>query len=120
VLEPACGQRRSVLLCDKGLWGRELASTLELLDIELSTPAQHRRRERPPIELEKARIRLVIESLFSNLKRQMRLADHLAKTVAGLAQRLLALTLGMFCNLLAGRPTRALVAYEGRKTTSAL
>jgi hypothetical protein len=30
------------------------------------------------------------------------------------AQRLLALTLGMLINLLAGRPTRALVAYDGR------
>ena len=66
----------------------------------------------------RARIRLVIESVFSNLKGQMRLEDHLAKTIAGLAQRiaqrLLALTLGMFINLLAGRPPRALVAYDGR------
>jgi DNA-binding transcriptional LysR family regulator len=64
----------------------------------------------PPTEVEKARIRLVIESVFSNLKRQMRLTDHLAKTTPGLAQRiaqrLLALTLGIFCNLLAGRPPR--------------
>jgi hypothetical protein len=48
----------------------------------------------------------------------MRLGDHLAKTPGGLAQRvaqrLLALTVGMFCNLLAGRPPRALVAYDGR------
>ena len=48
----------------------------------------------------------------------MRLTDHLAKTLPGLvqriAQRLLALTLGMFCNLLAGRAARALVAYDGR------
>jgi hypothetical protein len=60
----------------------------------------------------------VIESVFSNLKRQMRLEDHLAKTLAGLAQRvaqrLLALTLGIFLNLLSGRPARALVAYDGR------
>jgi hypothetical protein len=51
-------------------------------------------------------------------QRQMRLGDHLAKTPGGLAQRvaqrLLALTVGMFCNLLAGRPPRALVAYDGR------
>jgi hypothetical protein len=69
----------------------------------------------PPTEVEKARIRLVIESVFSNLKQQMRLSDHLAKTTPGLAQRiaqrLLARTLGIFCNLLAGRPPRALVAY---------
>jgi hypothetical protein len=46
-----------------------------------------------------ARIRLVIESVFSTLKRQMRLETHLAKTPGGLlqriAQRLLALTLGI-------------------------
>lgn len=114
----ACGQPDSVLFCDKGLWGRELDSTLELIDVELITPGRHRLGERPPAEVEKARIRLVIESVFANLKRQMRLTDHLAKTVPGLvqriAQRLLALTLGIYCNLLAGRPARALVAYDGR------
>jgi hypothetical protein len=91
---------------------------LELTGVELITPARHRLGERPPAELEKARIRLVIESVFANLKRQMRLGDHLATTLPGLvqrtAQRLLALTLGIYCNLLAGRPARALVAYDGR------
>ena len=118
VVELACGQAGSVLFCDKGLWGRELNSTLELIEVKLITPERHRLGQRPPVELEKARIRLAIESVFSNLKRQMRLADHLAKTVAGLAQRvaqrLLALTLGIYCNQLAGRPARALVAYDGR------
>lgn len=118
VVDLACGQAGSILFCDKGLWGRELDATLELTGVELITPERHRLGERPPAELEKARIRLVIESVFSNLKRQMRLTDHLAKTVAGLvqriAQRLLALTLGIYCNLLAGRPARALVAYDGR------
>lgn len=118
VVELACGQPTSILFCDKGLWGRELKRTLELLGVELITPERHRLGERPPAELKKARIRLVIESVFANLKRQMRLGEHLAKTVAGLvqriAQRLLALTLGIFCNLLAGRPARALVAYDGR------
>jgi hypothetical protein len=65
-----------------------------------------------------ARIRLVIESVFANLKRQLRLEDHLAKTLPGLAQRvaqrLLALTLAMFINTLLGRPPRALAAYDGR------
>ncbi len=86
--------------------------------VQLVTPDKHKLGERPPAELAKARIRLVIESVFSNLKRQMRLEDHLAKTLGGLAQRiaqrLLALTLGIFINLLAGRPARALVAYDGR------
>jgi hypothetical protein len=48
----------------------------------------------------------------------MRLAQHLAKTPAGLAlriaQRILALTLGMLLNTLAGRPARALAVYDGR------
>jgi hypothetical protein len=60
----------------------------------------------------------VIESVFSTLRRQMRLQDHLAKTAAGLvariAQRLLALTLGIYLNVLLGRPPRALAAYDGR------
>jgi hypothetical protein len=118
VLELASGIAGCRLFCDKGLWGRELERSLELVGVELITPARHRLGERPPAELEKARIRLVIESVFANLKRQMRLGEHLAKTLAGLvqrvAQRLLALTLGIFCNLLAGRPARALVAYDGR------
>jgi hypothetical protein len=108
----------SALFADGGFWGAEYDRTMELIDIELVTPHKHRLGQRPPAEVAKARIRLVIESVFSNLKRQMRLEDHLAKTIAGLvqrvAQRLLALTLGIFINLLAGRPARALVAYDGR------
>jgi DDE family transposase len=108
----------SALFCDGGFWGAEYERTLELIDVQLVTPVKHKLAERPPGELAKARIRLVIESVFSNLKRQMRLEDHLAKTIGGLAQRiaqrLLALTLGIFINLLTGRPPRALVAYDGR------
>jgi hypothetical protein len=118
VVDLARGQPGAILFADKGLWGRELEVMLELTDVRLITPERHRLGERPPAEIEKARIRLVIESVFANLKGQMRLGDHLAKTPGGLvqriAQRLLALTLGIFCNLLAGRPARALVAYDGR------
>ena len=60
----------------------------------------------------------MIESVFANLKGQMRLEQHLAKTPAGLAvriaQRILALTLGILLNTLTGRPARALAAYDGR------
>jgi hypothetical protein len=60
----------------------------------------------------------VIESVFSNLKEQMRLERHLARTAAGLAvriaQRILALTIAMLLNTLNGRPARALAAYDGR------
>jgi hypothetical protein len=108
----------SALFCDGGFWGAEYQRTMELIGVRLATPDRHKLGERPPAELAKARIRLVIESVFSNLKRQMRLEHHLAKTLRGLAQRvaqrLLALTLGIFINLLAGRPARALVAYDGR------
>jgi hypothetical protein len=118
VVELACGHPHSVLFCDQGLWGRELNSTLELIEVELITPERNRLGQRPPSEVQKARIRLAIEFVFSNLRRQMRLGDHLAKTVGGLAQRvaqrLLALTVGILCNLLVGRPARALVAYDGR------
>ena len=48
----------------------------------------------------------------------MRLERHLAKTPRGLAQRiaqrLLALTIAIMLNTLAGRPARALAAYDGR------
>jgi hypothetical protein len=108
----------SVLFADGGFWGAEYQRTMDLIDVELITPDKHQLGQRPPSEIAKARIRLVIESVFSNLKRQMRLDDHLAKTLPGLAQRvaqrLLALTLGMLINILTGRPPRALAAYDGR------
>lgn len=108
----------TTLFADKGFWGAEFKQTLDLIDVDLVTPEKHRLHERPPAEIAKARIRLVIESVFSNLKRQMRLEDHLAKTIGGLvqriAQRLLALTLGIYLNAQSGRPLRALAAYDGR------
>lgn len=117
-LRLAAGQAGAVLFADGGFWGREYRASMEALDIELVTPDKHRLGERPPAEVAKARIRLVIESVFSTLKRQMRLEMHLAKTAAGLAQRiaqrLLALTLGVYLNTLLGRPPRALAAYDGR------
>lgn len=117
-LRLATGQAGALLFADGGFWGREYRASMEALDIELVTPDQHRLGQRPPAEVAKARIRLVIESVFSTLKRQMRLEMHLAKTTAGLAQRiaqrLLALTLGVYVNTLLGRPPRALAAYDGR------
>lgn len=108
----------STLFADKGFWGAEYERTIELISAQLITPERHRLGERPPAEVAKATIRLVIESVFANLKRQMRLEEHLAKTLGGLvqrvAQRLLALTLGMFINVQLGRPLRSLVAYDGR------
>ena len=117
-LRLAAGQSGALLFADGGFWGREYRSSMESLGIELVTPDKHRLGERPPAEVAKARIRLVIESVFSTLKRQMRLETHLAKTPAGLvqriAQRLLALTIGVYVNTLLGRPPRALAAFDGR------
>jgi len=129
LVEPGEGEREplfrltqahpdSTLFTDKGFWGAEYERTIELISAQLITPEHHRLGERPPAEVAKATIRLVIESVFANLKRQMRLEEHLAKTPGGLlqrvAQRLLALTLGMFINVQLGRPLRSLVAYDGR------
>jgi len=106
------------LIADKGLWGREYAETLALQEVALLTPDRVRTAHNLAPEKRLASVRLVIESTISNLKCQMRLEQHLAKTPAGLAQRivqrLLALTIGMLINTLLGRPPRALVAYDGR------
>jgi hypothetical protein len=106
------------LIADKGLWGREYADTLALQEVTILTPERRRDADNLAREKRLAGLRLVIESTFSNLKRQMRLEQHLAKTLGGLvqriAQRLLALTIGMLLNALTGRPPRALVAYDGR------
>jgi hypothetical protein len=116
--ELAQAHPHGALFGDGGFWGREYERTMSLIGVHLVTPDKHQLGRRPPAEIAKARIRLVIESVFSNLKRQMRLDQHLAKTIGGLAQRiaqrLLALTLGMLINILTGRPPRALAAYDGR------
>jgi hypothetical protein len=115
--ELACAQPDSLLLADGGFWGAEYQRTMSLIDVTLTTPDKHKLAQRPPTEIAKARIRLTIESVFSNLKGQMSLDQHLAKTLNGLvqriAQRLLALTLAMLINILTGRPPRG-PAYDGR------
>jgi Transposase DDE domain len=107
-----------LLIADKGLWGRQYAETLRLEGIHIRTPERTRTAGNPERERRLASIRLVVESTIANLKCQMRLEQHLAKTPSGpvqrIAQRLLALTLGMLLNALLGRPPRSLVAYDGR------
>lgn len=106
------------LIADKGLWGRGYRERLASGGTRLLTPAKERTPANTGRERALASTRLLIESVFANLKGQMRLEQHLAKTPAGLAlriaQRLLALTLGILLNTLHGRPARALVAYDGR------
>jgi hypothetical protein len=112
------GTPSEVVIADKGLWGRGYRERLAAAGVELLTPAKERRAGNEAGERRLASVRLAIESVFANLKGQMRLERHLAKTPAGLAvriaQRLLALTLGILLNTLAGRPARALAAYDGR------
>ncbi len=107
-----------VVIADKGFWGRGYRERLAADGVSLLTPDKTRTAANLGRERALASTRLVIESVFANLKGQMRLEQHLAKTPAGLAvriaQRILALTLGILLNTLSGRPARALAAYDGR------
>jgi IS5 family transposase len=107
-----------IVIADKGLWGRAYNERMNCAGVQLLTPARERTAANHSRERTLAGLRLTIESVFANLKEQMRLERHLAKTPRGLAQRiaqrLLALTLGILLNTLAGRPARALAAYDGR------
>jgi hypothetical protein len=112
------GTPSEVVIADKGFWGRDYARQLAADGVRLLTPNKTRTAANLGRERALASTRLVIESVFANLKGQMRLEQHLAKTPAGLAlriaQRILALTLGILLNTLTGRPARALAAYDGR------
>jgi hypothetical protein len=112
------GTPSEIVIADKGLWGRGYRERLAADGVTLLTPDKSRTAGNLRRERALASTRLVIESVFANLKEQMRLEQHLAKTPAGLvvrsAQRILALTLGTLLNTLAGRPARALAAYDGR------
>jgi len=112
------GTPSEVVIGDKGFWGRDYARRLAAAGTTLLTPDKTRTAANLGRERALASTRLVIESVFSNLKEQMRLERHLARTPAGLAvriaQRIPALTLGMLLNRLSGRPARALAAYDGR------
>jgi IS5 family transposase len=112
------GTAAQVVIADKAFWGRSRHERLAADGIRLLTPDKTRTAANASRERALASTRLVIESVFANLKGQMRLERHLAKTPAGLAlrvgQRILALTIGMLLNTLTGRPARALAAYDGR------
>lgn len=112
------GTAAQVVIADKGFWGRDYAHRLAASGTQLLTPDRTRTAANEGREHALASTRLVIESVFANLKEQMRLEHHLARTPAGLAlriaQRILALTIGILLNTLNGRPARALAAYDGR------
>lgn len=112
------GTPAETVIADKAFWGRGRRERLAADGVRLLTPDKTRTAANLARERTLASSRLVIESVFANLKGQMRLEQHLAKTPAGLAvriaQRILALTLGILLNTLTGRPARALAAYDGR------
>jgi hypothetical protein len=112
------GNPAEIVIADKGFWGRGYRERLAADGTVLLTPDKTRTAANLGHERALASTRLVIESVFANLKGQMRLEQHLAKTPAGLAvriaQRILALTIGILLNTLNGRPARALAAYDGR------
>jgi hypothetical protein len=112
------GTPAGIVIADKGFWGRGYQERLAADGTVLLTPDKTRTASNLGRERALASTRLVIESVFANLKGQMRLEQHLAKTPAGLAvriaQRILALTIGILLNTLNGRPARALAAYDGR------
>ena len=90
------GTPAEVVIADKGFWGRDYRARLAADGTTLLTPDKTRTAANLGRERALASTRLVIESVFANLKGQMRLEHHLAKTPAGLAvriaQRILALT----------------------------
>src|SRR5216117_1930358 len=116
--DPLTGTPAEIVIGDKGFWGRDYTARLAAAGTTLLTPDNTRTAANLAQERALASTRLVIESVFSNLKEQMRLERHLARTPAGLAvriaQRILALTIGMLLNTITGRPARALAAYDGR------
>jgi DNA-binding CsgD family transcriptional regulator len=67
------------------LWGRAYRERLAAAGTELLTPAKQRTRANEIRERRLASTRLAIESVFFNLKGQMRLEQHLAKTPAAAA-----------------------------------
>jgi hypothetical protein len=112
------GTPSEVVIPDKAFWGRGYSERLAADKVRLLTPARTRTAANHGRERALAATQRVIESVFANLKGQMHLERHLAKTPAGLAvriaERILALTIGILLKTLSGRPARALAAYDGR------
>ena len=75
------------MIADKGFSGRDYQTRLDADGTTLLTPSKTRTAANLARERALASTRLVIESVFSNLKEQMRLERHLART-AGLAVRI--------------------------------
>jgi hypothetical protein len=74
------GSPSEIVIADKGFWGRDYANRLASNGTVLLTPTKTRTATNLGRERALASTRLVIESVFANLKGQMRLEQHLAKT----------------------------------------
>ena len=117
VRELTSGQRGSTLIADKGLWGRDTPRRCACRGSRSAPPtgrtaANTGGERRPRRHAPRDRVD----------DRQPQMPDAARATprqdpsglVQRIAQRLLALTLGMLLNALTGRPPRSLVAYDGR------
>ena len=73
-------ERGETVIADKGLWGRAYNERMSCGEVDLLTPARERTAANHACEHALASARLVIESVFSNLREQMQLERHLAKS----------------------------------------
>lgn len=105
-----------LVLADKGYISTELDDYLHDHDADLLRPNYRNRAPRPGQHLLKP-VRQLIESVFDTLKGQLDLELHGGRTITGvttrIAQRLLAMTAGIWHNRATGQPiTRSLIAYD--------
>jgi hypothetical protein len=103
-----------VILADKGLAGRAFAQTVAELAVQLIRPD---RADEPARFGNLGGVRQWIEAIINTLKDQLSLERHGAHTIQGVwirvAQRLLALAVGVWWNWQLGAPVkRSLVAYD--------
>lgn len=106
------------VIADKSLWGRAYNKKMICAQERPLTPSQVHTATNTTHKHTLASARLVIENVFTNLKKQIRLEHHLPKTPRELAQKiaqqLLTLTLGIYLNTLHGQPARAPATYNDR------
>jgi Transposase DDE domain len=108
--QPIPGQ---LVIGDKGFAGADFEAAIAALGGLLLRPSRHDEHDRPAPPI--GWIRQRIESIVQNLKDQLRLEHHLARTPTGLAcritARILALCAAIHLNWQTGQPTRALTTY---------
>jgi hypothetical protein len=114
MLERAPTRPGLLIVADKGYAGRDFEDFVRALGATLIRPD---RRDEPRRRGSQGWVRQRIESVNDTLKGQLGLEEHGGRTHAGVAvrvaQRLLALTAGVWHNWLIGAPCkRSLVAYD--------